>query len=55
VRSPAHEFDPLGVVSEIAVRRELRDGDAEAIVELHERLYSAEFGMDTRFTDGLRR
>ena len=37
------------------MRRELRDGDAEAIVELHERLYSAEFGMDTRFTDGLRR
>ncbi len=36
------------------MRRELRAGDADAIVELHRRLYSAEFGMDGRFTQSVR-
>ena len=33
------------------LRRELREGDAEAIVELHERIYRPEYGMDERFVD----
>ncbi len=44
----------MSAVSEVVVRRELRPGDAEAIVELHRRLYSAEFGMDRRFTESVR-
>jgi GNAT superfamily N-acetyltransferase len=39
---------------DLQVRRELREGDAEALVELHTRLYSAQYGMDARFTDGVR-
>jgi GNAT superfamily N-acetyltransferase len=39
---------------EIVVRRELRDGDIDAIVGLHERLYSAEFGFGARFAGDLR-
>ena len=36
------------------LRRELRDGDPEAIVEIHERVYRPEYGMDERFVDGVR-
>ncbi|MDQ2675251.1 MAG: hypothetical protein M3Y34_00450, partial [Actinomycetota bacterium] len=36
------------------LRRELREGDPEAIVELHERVYRPEYGMDERFVDGVR-
>lgn len=36
------------------IRRELRDGDAEAIVEIHERIYKPEHGMDDRFVQGVR-
>jgi GNAT superfamily N-acetyltransferase len=36
------------------LRCELRDGDAEAIVDLHERIYKPEYGMDDRFVDGVR-
>lgn len=35
------------------IRRELAPGDAEAIVELHDRLYRRDHGMDERFTDGV--
>ena len=37
------------------LRRELLEGDAEAIVDLHERIYKAEYGMDDRFVEGVRR
>ena len=40
--------------TDFELRRELRDGDAEAIVELHERVYRPEYGMDERFVDGVR-
>lgn len=36
------------------MRRELRDGDAEAIVEIHERVYRPEYGMGDRFVEGVR-
>lgn len=35
------------------MRRQLRDGDAAAIVALHERLYVAEYGVDERFVEGV--
>jgi GNAT superfamily N-acetyltransferase len=38
----------------IVVRRRLDDGDPEAIVELHARLYGSDFGMDARFAEGVR-
>ena len=41
------------VVDEAVIRRELRPGDAEAIVELHDRLYRRHHGMDERFTAGV--
>ena len=36
------------------LRRDVRDGDAEAIVNLHERLYTIEHGMGPAFVDGVR-
>jgi GNAT superfamily N-acetyltransferase len=39
----------MAIGSEISVRRELRDGDAEAIVELHRRVYCAEYGRNDAF------
>jgi GNAT superfamily N-acetyltransferase len=38
----------------IVVRRALGDGDPDAIVELQERLYATEFGLDARFGRDLR-
>ena len=35
----------------IEIRRECRPGDLEAVVDLHERLYPAEFGVDAQFVD----
>jgi GNAT superfamily N-acetyltransferase len=35
------------------IRRELRDGDAEAIAELHRRNYSAAYGMNERFVSAV--
>jgi len=40
--------------TEYQLRREARPGDAEAIVELHERIYVPEYGMDARFVAGVR-
>ena len=40
--------------AQIEPRRELREGDAEAIVELHERIYAAEHGMGPAFVEGVR-
>jgi ribosomal protein S18 acetylase RimI-like enzyme len=34
---------------EITIRRELRDGDALAIVDLHRRVYCAEYGRNDQF------
>lgn len=36
------------------MRRELREDDPAAIVELHERLYSTEYGMGPAFVEGVR-
>ena len=36
------------------LRRELHDGDAEAIVEIHERVYRPEHGMEASFVEGVR-
>ena len=36
------------------IRREVRDGDAAAIVSLHETLYETEHGMGPAFVDGVR-
>jgi ribosomal protein S18 acetylase RimI-like enzyme len=35
--------------SAVETRRELRDGDLEAITALHQRVYEAEYGVDERF------
>jgi GNAT superfamily N-acetyltransferase len=40
--------------TQFELRRELRDADAEAIVEIHERIYRSEYGMKTAFVDGVR-
>jgi GNAT superfamily N-acetyltransferase len=34
---------------EVVIRQTLRDGDAEAIAELHRRIYLPEFGMNEEF------
>jgi ribosomal protein S18 acetylase RimI-like enzyme len=39
----------------ISIRRELRDGDADAIAELHRRVYASEYGLNDQFVDGVRR
>lgn len=39
-----------GVITELAIRRDLRPGDVERIVALHERVYLPEYGLDARFT-----
>ena len=40
--------------TDFKIRRELRDGDPEAIVEIHERVYRPEYGMEEPFVDGVR-
>ena len=40
--------------TDFKLRRELRDGDPEAIVEIHERVYRPEHGMEDSFVDGVR-
>ena len=41
--------------SDITVRRHLKDGDADAIAELHRRVYGSEYGLNERFVEGVRR
>lgn len=36
------------------IRREVRDSDADAIIGLHECLYTAEYGMGPAFVEGVR-
>lgn len=38
------------VMTELAIRRELRPPDGAEIVALHERVYGPEYGLDVRFT-----
>jgi ribosomal protein S18 acetylase RimI-like enzyme len=44
-----------GITNDISIRRDLRDGDADAIAELHRRVYASEYGLNDRFVDGVRR
>src|SRR6476620_476288 len=44
-----------GTTNDITVRRRLRDGDADAIADLHSRVYASEYGLDERFVEGVRR
>jgi hypothetical protein len=44
-----------GITSDISIRRELREGDADAIAELHRRVYGSEYGLNERFVQGVRR
>jgi len=41
--------------SDITVRRHLKDGDADAIAELHRRVDGSEYGLNEQFVDGVRR
>ncbi len=38
------------MIEQIAIRRTLRDGDAQAIAELHRRIYEPEYGLHEQFT-----
>src|SRR5215470_14795709 len=38
---------------DIVIRRTLRDGDAEAIAELHRRVYASEYGLNERFVESV--
>jgi ribosomal protein S18 acetylase RimI-like enzyme len=37
-------------MEQMAIRRTLRGGDAQAIAELHRRIYEPEYGLNERFT-----
>ena len=39
---------------DIVIRRTLLDGDADAIAELHRRVYGSEYGLNERFVEGVR-
>jgi GNAT superfamily N-acetyltransferase len=42
--------DPMtAAAQDVAIRRRLRPGDAEAIADLHDCVYRAEYGLDGRF------
>lgn len=45
----------MSTVSENLIRRELRDGDPVAIVDLHRRVYMGEYRRNEAFIDGVRR
>jgi ribosomal protein S18 acetylase RimI-like enzyme len=44
-----------GITSDLSIRRELHDGDADAIAELHRRVYASEYGLNERFVESVRR
>jgi ribosomal protein S18 acetylase RimI-like enzyme len=46
---------PTRITNEISIRRDLRDGDADAIAELHRRVYASEYGLNERFVESVRR
>lgn len=39
---------------DVAVRRELREGDGDALARFHTERYAAEFGLDERFAQSVR-
>jgi len=43
----------VAIGSEISIRREMREGDADAIVALHERVYCAEWDRNQAFVDAV--
>ena len=43
------------ITNDISIRRDLRDGDADAIAELHRRVYASEYGLNEQFVEGVRR
>lgn len=44
-----------GITNDISIRRELQAGDADAIVELHRRVYASEYRLNDQFVQGVRR
>ena len=44
-----------GTANDITIRRRLRDCDADAIADLHRRVYASEYGLDERFVESVRR
>jgi GNAT superfamily N-acetyltransferase len=46
---------PTASTQDVIFRREFRTGDDEAIAELHDRVYRAEYGVDERFREGVAR
>jgi GNAT superfamily N-acetyltransferase len=42
---------PVAIAAEISIRREMREGGAEAIVALHERVYCAEWDRNQAFVE----
>ena len=44
-----------GTTNDITIRRRLRDGDAQAIADLHRRVYASEYGLNERFVEGVQR
>jgi ribosomal protein S18 acetylase RimI-like enzyme len=44
-----------GITNDISIRRDLREGDADAIADLHRRVYGSEYGLNERFVEGVRR
>jgi ribosomal protein S18 acetylase RimI-like enzyme len=40
---------------DIVVRRTLRDGDTDAVADLHRRVYASEYGLNERFVEGVQR
>jgi ribosomal protein S18 acetylase RimI-like enzyme len=49
------QIEPVVVAGDaVDVRRQLRAGDPDAIAELHERLYTEEYGLNRRFSDMVR-
>jgi ribosomal protein S18 acetylase RimI-like enzyme len=44
-----------GTTNDLSIRRDLRDGDADAIADLHRRVYGSEYGLNDQFVEGVRR
>ena len=40
---------------DIVIRRTLRDGDIDAVTDLHRRVYASEYGLNERFVEGVQR
>jgi ribosomal protein S18 acetylase RimI-like enzyme len=48
------QIETVRAAGDFEIRRELRDSDLDAVAELHERLYTDEYGLDRRFSDTVR-